>query len=103
MEARGRQDLDLHLRCSQPLESLRTVHELRAGDRLDVALSWSGAYRHHRFSDEELLAATARDASFSVFAFRRIGFEEEARAFLGWVLDTFEHGSAPRPRTGHPT
>jgi GH15 family glucan-1,4-alpha-glucosidase len=31
-----------------------------------------------------------------VYAFRRIGFEEEARAFLGWVLDTFEHGSAPK-------
>src|SRR5262249_14809082 len=37
-----------------------------------------------------------RDASFSVYALRRIGFEEEARAFLGWVLDTFEHGSAPK-------
>jgi GH15 family glucan-1,4-alpha-glucosidase len=37
-----------------------------------------------------------RDASFSVHAFRRIGFAEEAGAFLGWVLDTFEHGSAPK-------
>ncbi|HEY7420895.1 MAG TPA: glycoside hydrolase family 15 protein, partial [Gaiellaceae bacterium] len=37
-----------------------------------------------------------RDASFSVYAFRRIGFAEEAGAFLGWVLDTFEHGSAPK-------
>jgi GH15 family glucan-1,4-alpha-glucosidase len=37
-----------------------------------------------------------RDASFSVYALRRIGFEEEAGAFLGWVLDTFEHGSAPK-------
>jgi GH15 family glucan-1,4-alpha-glucosidase len=31
-----------------------------------------------------------------VYALRRIGFEEEAGAFLGWVLDTFEHGSAPK-------
>jgi GH15 family glucan-1,4-alpha-glucosidase len=37
-----------------------------------------------------------RDASFSVYALRRIGFENEAEAFLGWVLDTFEHGSAPK-------
>jgi GH15 family glucan-1,4-alpha-glucosidase len=37
-----------------------------------------------------------RDASFSVYAFRRAGFAEEAGAFLGWVLDTFEHGSQPR-------
>ena len=37
-----------------------------------------------------------RDASFSVYALRRIGFAEEAGAFLGWVLDTFEHGNAPK-------
>jgi GH15 family glucan-1,4-alpha-glucosidase len=159
VEAQGRHDLDLHLRCNRSLESLRSVHELHAGDRLDVTLSWAGAHRHHRFSEDELLAATARswrrwmegfdydgpeaalvrraaitlklcdhwsngslvaaptsslpapiggvrnwdyrytwirDASFSVYALRRIGFEHEAEAFLGWVLDTFEHGSAPK-------
>jgi GH15 family glucan-1,4-alpha-glucosidase len=37
-----------------------------------------------------------RDASFSVYALRRIGFAEEAGAFLGWVLDTFEHGATPK-------
>jgi GH15 family glucan-1,4-alpha-glucosidase len=37
-----------------------------------------------------------RDASFSVYALRRIGFDHEAEAFLGWVLDTFEHGSVPK-------
>jgi GH15 family glucan-1,4-alpha-glucosidase len=31
-----------------------------------------------------------------VYALRRIGFAEEAGAFLGWVLDTFEHGRAPK-------
>jgi alpha,alpha-trehalase len=159
VKAQGRDDLDLHLRSSRPLESLRSVHELHAGDRLDLVLSWHGGHRHHRFSEEELLAATARswrrwmegfhydgpeaalvrraaltlklcdhwsngalvaaptsslpapiggvrnwdyryawirDASFSVYALRRIGFEEEAGAFLGWVLDTFEHGSVPK-------
>jgi len=159
VQARGRHDLDLHVRCNRPLGSLRSVHELQAGDRLDLVLSWKGGYRHHRFTEEELLVATARswqrwmegfhyegpestlvrraaltlklcdhwsngalvaaptsslpapiggvrnwdyrytwirDASFSVYALRRIGFEEEARAFLGWVLDTFEHGSAPK-------
>ncbi len=159
VEAWRRHDLDLHIRCNRPLSSLRTIHELHAGDRLEVVLSWGGAHRHHRFGVEELVDATARswrrwmegfhydglepglvrraaltlklcdhwnngalvaaptaslpapiggvrnwdyrytwirDASFSVYAFRRIGFEEEAGAFLGWVLDTFEHGSVPR-------
>jgi GH15 family glucan-1,4-alpha-glucosidase len=39
-----------------------------------------------------------RDASFTVFALRRIGFVEEADAFLGWVLDAFEQGGAPMVR-----
>jgi len=154
-----RPDLDLHLRCNRPLGGLRSVHELHAGERIDVVLSWGGAHRHHRFTEEELLDATVRswrrwmqgfdydgpegalvrrsaltlklcdhwsngaliaaptsslpapvggvrnwdyrytwirDASFSVYALRRIGFAEEAGAFLGWVLDTFEHGSAPK-------
>jgi GH15 family glucan-1,4-alpha-glucosidase len=159
VEAWRRRDLDLHVRCNRPLESLRTVHELAAGERLDLVLSWGDIHRYHRFGADELLAATAaawrrwlqgfrydgpeatlvrrsavtlklcdhwsngalvaaptsslpapvggvrnwdyrytwiRDASFSVYALRRIGFEEEAGAFLGWVLDTFEHGSAPK-------
>jgi GH15 family glucan-1,4-alpha-glucosidase len=159
LSAWRRPDLDLHVRCNRPLVGLRSVHELHAGERLDVALSWGGAHRHHRFDEEELLAATARswrrwmqafdyegpeaalvrraaltlklcdhwsngsliaaptsslpapiggvrnwdyrytwirDASFSVYALRRIGFAEEAGAFLGWVLDTFEQGSAPK-------
>jgi len=159
VEVWGRHDLDLHVRCNRPLGSLRSMHELHAGDRLDLVLSWAGAHRHHRFDEEELLVATAsswrrwmedfhyegpeatlvrraaltlkvcdhwsngalvaaptsslpapiggvrnwdyrytwiRDASYSVYALRRIGFEEEAGAFLGWVLDTFEHGTAPR-------
>jgi GH15 family glucan-1,4-alpha-glucosidase len=155
-----RPDLELHLRCNRPLGGLSTVHELRAGERLDLTLSWAGiGHRYHRFEAEELLAATARswrrwmegfdydgpegplvrrsaltlklcdhwsngaliaaptsslpapvggvrnwdyrytwvrDASFSVYALRRIGFAEEAGAFLGWVLDTFEHGTAPK-------
>src|SRR5262249_50991678 len=159
VSAARRPDLDLHVRCNRPLEGLRSVHELRAGERIDVVLSWGGAYRHHRFTERELLDATARswrrwmegfeydgpegalvrrsaltlklcdhwsngaliaaptsslpapiggvrnwdyrytwirDASFSVYALRRIGFTEEAGAFLGWVLDTFEHGRAPK-------
>jgi GH15 family glucan-1,4-alpha-glucosidase len=154
-----RPDLELHVRCNRTLEGLRGVHELHAGERLDLVLSWRGGHRHHRFDEEELLAATARswrrwlegfdyegpesdlvrraaitlklcdhwsngaliaaptsslpapvggvrnwdyrytwvrDASFSVYALRRIGFAEEAGAFLGWVLDTFEHGAAPK-------
>ena len=37
-----------------------------------------------------------RDAAFTVFAMRRIGFVEEADAFLGWVLDAFEQSKDPR-------
>jgi alpha,alpha-trehalase len=159
VQALRRPDLELHVRCNRPLGGLRSVHQLHAGERLDVALSWAGGHRYHRFDEEELLAATARswrqwvqgfaydgpegelvrgsaltlklcdhwsngalvaaptsslpapiggvrnwdyrytwirDAPFSVYALRRIGFEEEASAFLGWVLDTFEHGTAPK-------
>jgi GH15 family glucan-1,4-alpha-glucosidase len=37
-----------------------------------------------------------RDAAFTVFALRRIGFGAEADAFLGWVLDAFEQSRRPR-------
>ncbi|MFI7612026.1 glycoside hydrolase family 15 protein [Nonomuraea terrae] len=37
-----------------------------------------------------------RDAAFAVFALRRVGFDEEADAFLGWVLDAFEQSGLPR-------
>ncbi|MFE9319463.1 glycoside hydrolase family 15 protein [Nocardia sp. NPDC052278] len=40
--------------------------------------------------------AWIRDASFAVFAMRRIGFRGEADAFLGWVLDAFERSGEPR-------
>jgi hypothetical protein len=60
VDAWRRPDLDLHVRCNRPLESLRSVHELSAGDRLDILLSWGGAHRHHRLDEENLLAATAR-------------------------------------------
>ncbi|MFI8296566.1 hypothetical protein ACIGCZ_11455 [Streptomyces nigra] len=35
----GRPGLRLHLRSNRPLDGLRTVHELRQGERLDVVLS----------------------------------------------------------------
>jgi GH15 family glucan-1,4-alpha-glucosidase len=37
-----------------------------------------------------------RDAAFTVFAMRRIGFADEADAFLGWVMDAFERSQQPR-------
>jgi alpha,alpha-trehalase len=40
--------------------------------------------------------AWIRDAAFAVFALRRIGFANEADAFLGWVLDAFEQSRWPR-------
>ncbi|MFF0079088.1 glycoside hydrolase family 15 protein [Streptomyces canus] len=40
--------------------------------------------------------AWVRDAAYAVFALRRIGFGNEADAFLGWVLDAFEYSRRPR-------
>jgi GH15 family glucan-1,4-alpha-glucosidase len=40
--------------------------------------------------------AWIRDAAFSVYALRRIGFTVEAERFLGWVLDAVERGLRPR-------
>lgn len=40
--------------------------------------------------------AWIRDASYAVFALRRIGFTGEADAFLGWVLDAVEQSRSPR-------
>jgi alpha,alpha-trehalase len=40
--------------------------------------------------------AWIRDAAFTVFALRRIGFGGEADTFLGWVLDAFEQSRVPR-------
>lgn len=40
--------------------------------------------------------AWIRDAAFSVYALRRIGFEREAARFLGWVLDTVERDGRPK-------
>ncbi|MBO0831656.1 MAG: glycoside hydrolase family 15 protein, partial [Actinobacteria bacterium] len=37
-----------------------------------------------------------RDAAYTVYAMRRIGFGGEANAFLGWVLDAFEQSRWPR-------
>ncbi|MGV9614000.1 glycoside hydrolase family 15 protein [Nocardia xishanensis] len=37
-----------------------------------------------------------RDAAYAVYALRRIGFQGEADAFLGWVLDAFERSDGPR-------
>jgi alpha,alpha-trehalase len=159
VQAARRPELRLHLRSNRELGGLRTVHDLAAGDRLDLVLSWGRSHRHHKFDAEALLAGTAqawrawmthfsyhgpeeslvrrsaitlklcdhwvngsivaaptsslpapvggvrnwdyrytwiRDASFTVYAMRRIGFGGEADAFLGWVLDAFEQSRHPR-------
>jgi alpha,alpha-trehalase len=159
VQASRRPDLRLHLRSNRPLSALDSAHDLEAGDRLDLVLSWGRFHRHHRFDAEAMLRGTAdawrrwmtqfsyggpeepmirraaitlklcddwvngslvaaptsslpapvggvrnwdyrytwiRDAAFTVFAMRRIGFAEEADAFLGWVLDAFEQSRQPR-------
>jgi alpha,alpha-trehalase len=54
-----RPDLQLHLRCNRPLDSLHSTHELRSGDRLDLVLSWGRFHRHHRFDAEAMLQQTS--------------------------------------------
>src|SRR5262245_40673029 len=60
VDARGRADLELHVRGNRALEGLRSVHDLQAGERLELVLSWRGGHRHHPFDEAELLGATAR-------------------------------------------
>lgn len=40
--------------------------------------------------------AWVRDASYSVYALRRIGFLREGAAFLGWVLDATQKAGTPK-------
>jgi alpha,alpha-trehalase len=40
--------------------------------------------------------AWIRDAAFSVYGLRRIGFRSEAEGFLSWVLDVVERGGRPK-------
>ncbi|MYR23730.1 trehalase-like domain-containing protein, partial [Streptomyces sp. SID6137] len=51
--------LRLHLRANRPLTGLRSTHELRQGDRLDLVLSWGRFHRHHRFDTDAMLKGTA--------------------------------------------
>ncbi|MET8772222.1 glycoside hydrolase family 15 protein [Streptomyces sp. NPDC004658] len=53
-----RPDLRLHLRSNRPLGGLHSTHDLRAGDRLDLVLSWGRFHRHHRFDTDAMLRAT---------------------------------------------
>ncbi|WP_407659280.1 glycoside hydrolase family 15 protein [Jiangella rhizosphaerae] len=159
VECARRPDLRLHLRSNRTLSGLRSTHDLRQGDRLDLVLSWGRLHRHHPLDAEARLRETVdawrrwmpgfhydgpepamvrravitlklcdhwangslvaaptsslpapvggirnwdyrytwvRDAAFAVFALRRIGFVNEADAFLGWVLDAFERSGQPR-------
>ena len=55
----SRSDLDVRLWASAPLEGVRTVLDLGAGDRLAVTLRWGGGHHRHRLaSPDELLRGT---------------------------------------------
>ncbi|WP_413098361.1 glycoside hydrolase family 15 protein [Streptomyces sp. Inha503] len=54
-----RPDLRLHLRSNRPPADLRSIHDLRQGDHLDLVLSWGRFHRHHRFAADAMLADTA--------------------------------------------
>ncbi|MBO0682321.1 MAG: glycoside hydrolase family 15 protein [Candidatus Dormibacteraeota bacterium] len=59
LRATRRPDLHLHLRSNRDLAGLRSVHDLRQGERLDLLLSWGRSRRHHALDAEALLRATA--------------------------------------------
>ena len=156
----GREDLELHLTASAPLESVRTTVELKTGDRHHLRLTWGRhPLRYHSIEPDAVLESTLdawqrwltcfryagpqpelvrrsaitiklldyaetgaiiaaatsslperiggernqdyryawiRDAAFSVYALRRIGFSRESSAFLGWVLDSVERHGYPK-------
>jgi alpha,alpha-trehalase len=152
-------DLDLRLESDRRLGGLDTTHDMSAGDRLQLTLSWGrpglvGSERPDRvlretadawrrwlgcftyegpqeeavrrstitlklldhFANGAILAAPTsslpervggernwdyryawiRDASFSVYALRRIGMHAEGDAFLAWVLRAVEKKGHPR-------
>ena len=55
---RQRPELDLQLVSTAPLEGLRTVLELRAGDQVNLLLRWGGAPHRHRVNVPHLLETT---------------------------------------------
>jgi GH15 family glucan-1,4-alpha-glucosidase len=159
MAVAGRDDLDLRLLATVPLDGPRSTVRLRAGEQAHFVLRWGGGGHHHHPRPAALLQATldgwrrwmrnvtydgphqrvvrrsivtlkmldfvdtgamvaaptsslpeqvggvrnwdyryswVRDAAFSVYAFRRVGLEAEARGFLGWVLDSIDRDGRAR-------
>jgi alpha,alpha-trehalase len=62
-----------------------------AGRRANVLAARAG----RRGANWDYRYTWVRDAAYTVFALRRIGFGAEADAFLGWVLDAFEQSRQP--------
>lgn len=59
LSLRNRADLDLHLSSSIPLNGLRTLRELRTGERLHLSLRWgSSGLRFHPSGPDELMKTT---------------------------------------------
>ncbi|WP_042371382.1 glycoside hydrolase family 15 protein [Streptacidiphilus neutrinimicus] len=77
VQAPRRPDLQLHLRSNRPLDSLRSTHELRRGDRLDLVLSWGRFHRHHRFDAEAMLRGTVDAWRRWMAGFRYDGPQEQ--------------------------
>src|SRR5690606_19157320 len=59
VECPARPRLRLHLRSNRALTGLRSTHDLRQGDRLDLVLSWGRFHRHHPLDAEARLGETA--------------------------------------------
>ncbi|MDP9070276.1 MAG: glycoside hydrolase family 15 protein [Actinomycetota bacterium] len=57
-----RPDLDLQLVATVPLDGLRSAVALRAGDRADFLLRWSGSGGHHRVPSVPALLQSTLDA-----------------------------------------
>ncbi|WP_446744513.1 glycoside hydrolase family 15 protein [Silvibacterium acidisoli] len=80
----NRSALVLKLLCSEEHGSLIAAATFGLPERIGGERNWD--YRY----------TWLRDASFSLYAFMRLGFTEEARAFTGWIRDRMqdnaEHG-----------
>lgn len=61
VRAAGRDDLDLQLVSSTPLEGLKTEAELAAGEQLHLLLRWGGAPHRRRVADIPALVRTTLD------------------------------------------
>lgn len=93
----ARPELDLHLWATAPLTGLESVHELRAGERLYLQLSWASWPQHmHGPAPEDVLGATVGAWRRWLEGLRYAGPQAalvSRSAITLKLLDNFENGA----------